>query len=362
MSKVARAAFILAQSKDMVRPRDGSEVPRIYRDHVAKTTGAAAFDSGGTFVWLHQKVLPEALTFTPDAAIRCLLVVAPLISPEAYDSRGLNEIRVSLTEAPRFISESPINRLRGAYTQLHRRDFIERRENDLFLLLQISTIKQIETPNIAEPMETELTDEWKTEIQHILSTALYGGSDLFRERLKLNIALLCLSLRPATSEFRKLVSALEYNIQGARTATLLEVLSKLPEFVLKDSDIARRLLLQAQKLHLHGYEAFMRLSSRIASDPIKDEICPACQASIPFDEISQAFCGNGHYWERCAATAYIMSTEDIKACIKCGLKMFANSEPQDDSSPLRDWLVQAILNATTNCPSCGNQCIKTISY
>lgn len=54
MSRLARTAFLVAEDKKKVVPKDGSEPEKLHRNHVAKTTGAMTIDSGGVFLWLHQ--------------------------------------------------------------------------------------------------------------------------------------------------------------------------------------------------------------------------------------------------------------------------------------------------------------------
>lgn len=56
MSSMARSAFLSAEAKEIVKPKDGSSAPKLYLNHVARTTGALACDNGGMVVWLHQFV------------------------------------------------------------------------------------------------------------------------------------------------------------------------------------------------------------------------------------------------------------------------------------------------------------------
>ena len=56
MSRLARAAFMVAEDKEKFVPKDGSEPERLHRNHVARTTSAMVVDSAGVFLWVHQCV------------------------------------------------------------------------------------------------------------------------------------------------------------------------------------------------------------------------------------------------------------------------------------------------------------------
>jgi hypothetical protein len=54
LTRNARSIFLVTEEKETPKPKDGSEPPKLYRNHVAKTTGAVAVDTAGTILWIHQ--------------------------------------------------------------------------------------------------------------------------------------------------------------------------------------------------------------------------------------------------------------------------------------------------------------------
>lgn len=115
LSSTARSAFLVSEFHEREIPKDGSEPPKLYHNHVARTTGALPVDSGGVVLWVHQyatfftieninsdmivffrKIFSESFEYTPDSKIRCLIVAASLTSPNDYDRFALQEIRLCL--------------------------------------------------------------------------------------------------------------------------------------------------------------------------------------------------------------------------------------------------------------------------
>ena len=54
LTKAARRAFLTAEERQIIKPRDGSEPPKLYENHYAKTLGMHGYDGCGVFMWIHQ--------------------------------------------------------------------------------------------------------------------------------------------------------------------------------------------------------------------------------------------------------------------------------------------------------------------
>ena len=54
LTKAARKAFLTAEERQIIKPKDGSEPPKLYQNHYAKTFGMHDFDGYGVFMWIHQ--------------------------------------------------------------------------------------------------------------------------------------------------------------------------------------------------------------------------------------------------------------------------------------------------------------------
>ena len=54
LTKAARKAFLTAEERQIIKPKDGSAPPKLYENHYAKTFGMCDFDGYGVFMWIHQ--------------------------------------------------------------------------------------------------------------------------------------------------------------------------------------------------------------------------------------------------------------------------------------------------------------------
>lgn len=116
----------------------------------------------------------------------------------------------------------------------------------------------------------------------------------------------------------------------------------------------------------------------IAPLPSDQEVCPACQATVPFDHLRQATCTNGHIWgelfadfptsaqralERCAITLAIIRTMAIKTCTSCDRKVmlpFVAEEAQamdvdGEKDSTEEQLIRQVLKAAVVCTWCGDK-------
>lgn len=54
LSSVARAVFLIAEDHEVERPKDGSEPPKTYPNHVGRIGCALGVDSGNVVAWIYQ--------------------------------------------------------------------------------------------------------------------------------------------------------------------------------------------------------------------------------------------------------------------------------------------------------------------
>ena len=97
-----------------------------------------------------------------------------------------------------------------------------------------------------------------------------------------------------------------------------------------------------------------------------DEICPACGAAIPFEDIISARCKNGHLWPRCSVTTFVLATSWVRTCVGCCRKAFLPPSAMDKSQGQelpeisQSWVVEELLNAVTKCLFCGNGFVSIV--
>jgi len=93
---------------------------------------------------------------------------------------------------------------------------------------------------------------------------------------------------------------------------------------------------------------------------VLDEICPACGLVIPLEDVTSAKCKNGHFWQRCSVTTFILSTPWIRTCVGCCRKAFLppsaldGDKGQELPTIARGWVVEELLEAVKKCLFCGN--------
>jgi hypothetical protein len=158
-----------------------------------------------------RKIFFESFEYVPDAKIRCLLVTAPLISPSDYDQYAMEEMKVCLEKpanceclywrpvdklkasSVKVLHDSPIAILRGVYVHLRRKDFIQRNKEAIVPLISplvTSTVSHRHVNSMTED-SVATNKEWAIRAGEELSLALFSNEELCKERLKLNIAMIC---------------------------------------------------------------------------------------------------------------------------------------------------------------------------
>lgn len=131
------------------------------------------------------------------------------------------------------------------------------------------------------------------------------------------------------------------------------------------------------------------LTTSFAIDPAVTglhELCPACHAEVPLQDITGATCPNGHTWgtcsffpllsrrltstlfchivlARCTITSFILSTSKVRTCIGCSRKALLPLPVSDESwLPLaaRSWIVRDLLESVQRCLFCGNSFVEIV--
>ncbi|KAI9201792.1 putative zinc-finger of transcription factor IIIC complex-domain-containing protein [Polychytrium aggregatum] len=136
---------------------------------------------------------------------------------------------------------------------------------------------------------------------------------------------------------------------------------------------------QRESLEARGvwstYEAMLAVLHKTSgSHAIGKEVCPACEASIEFNNSTTATCAHGHEWERCSATFLVLSNPLTRLCQGCGRSWFdlsglaqltacglSSANPQtlvsdmDVDHDTVDSLCERLLQASHICLYCGDR-------
>ncbi len=75
------------------------------------------------------------------------------------------------------------------------------------------------------------------------------------------------------------------------------------ECVAADVPFARRIAIHAMNSGISEAEQLSEKLDKLASDApntnVLEELCPACNAIVPFTDPATAVCANGHHWRMC---------------------------------------------------------------
>ncbi|KIM33965.1 hypothetical protein M408DRAFT_18934 [Serendipita vermifera MAFF 305830] len=361
MSLLARSAFMVVEDKEKAVPKDGSEPEKLHRNHIARTMSAIAIDSGGVFLWIHQRVFHESFEYTPDARVRSMIVVAPLVAPNDYDSYAMQEIASCLARPSNFLLEAPVSFLRGTYNHVRRKAFLMRNKDQLLQLLEPEDDIQVAPfKSVHQPMEGPNVQEWESTLSEELSNSLFTNEGLCRSRLKLNVAMQ--AVLPNDDAFMASLSALQQQIHVECVRVLFEMLRVIPKTVSQSTivDFVSIMIKRAKMSSLEEEESVKDVQARwkILDEPT--EHCPACKATVELEDILLAKCANGHIWSRCSATSSLLATPDVRSCICCGMKMKISTNRGLTGGATNEWIYNVVLDATDMCINCGNKCVRTV--
>ncbi|PVG01918.1 hypothetical protein CPB86DRAFT_811832 [Serendipita vermifera] len=295
LTRNARSVFLVTEEKETPKPKDGSEPPKLYRNHVAKTTGAVAIGTGGTILWIHQKVFAESFDFLPDAKIKCLIVLAPLFSLSSQDDYAVNEIATCIAKPTNFLLESPLSVLQGPFVYLQQKGFLSRNKHRINNLIESDrdiSGRDLMQCNISD---SETTGDWMEVAQNYLTRALFANEALNKDRLKLNIANVCCRAAPTNTMSRKIQDELQIRIHTVYILSFFEMLRGIPLSIVTSSTLVRMMLAQA-KLFLLQEEVQVQRIMEMNTNSGVEEQCAACGEKIEFTELDTGVCTSGHYW------------------------------------------------------------------
>ena len=179
-----------------------------------------------------SKILAETLEFFPDAKIRCMLIVAPLLQIADADINIIQRLQAKL-ERPGYrtilpyencsgpkhslvFHHSPIETLRGELIHLRRRSVLDHHQDQLLDLLQWESEGRmdVDTPGLI-PLTYPQLDEAPPDIQSVIERALvqvlWDEPRLHSVRLRLFLTRFCsvciprmtVSNLPTKAHFRK---------------------------------------------------------------------------------------------------------------------------------------------------------------
>ncbi|KAH8926944.1 hypothetical protein BT69DRAFT_1317243 [Atractiella rhizophila] len=77
-----------------------------------------------------------------------------------------------------------------------------------------------------------------------------------------------------------------------------------------------------------------------SSDEREDDLCPACESSIPFQHLRYARCPDGHIWDRCSVTLKVIVGTKNGTCTGCGRKSLLSAADIQESYFKKIWTIR----------------------
>ncbi|KAJ3807069.1 transcription factor IIIC subunit delta N-term-domain-containing protein [Lentinula aff. lateritia] len=374
-----------------------------------RTSGMVCYDGGlGTVMWIHEPTRPADLSYKHDAKHNSILTVTRLWDGEDSDENVLGALRRVLNRSVLTeIGPAPLHHLRPIFFYLRQRTRLARLHDRLLEILEIGDNEggteqphQNTTNAHQDPMNIHL------DLRNSLKRHLFGDEQLMRLRMKLSLtdfAWKLLSLDTIKqSQYgaiaQRLLAQISHqnlkvviqhligviSVTGRVTPNIPFILRLILQSSLPSSSPSSissssppspedlSLIAEGQKL----LEAVNRVLPQGHTNNYLSlsETCPACGVQVPFQNIINAACENGHTWSRCSITTFILSTAHVRTCIGCmrkafwppALEEFRGQEKNlftKHSSPhvvSESWFVEELLEAVHRCLFCGNAFVSVL--
>ncbi|KAH9943814.1 transcription factor IIIC subunit delta N-term-domain-containing protein [Amylocystis lapponica] len=357
VSAVGRSVFLKVESEDLQ-----------FKD-VNHINGMASYDDHAAFVWIHEASRPTDFSYKHDAKHVSMFVVAQLWS-EDDDERILRDLKERITGAKACSGQSPISVLRPVFLHLRDPPKLLRLDGDLAQILQPTSLEDF-IQVIVPPYTGQLTSELRKQFGRSFSTHIYGWDALMSERMKFVVSEFC----------RPLLSVVWHHVLRTTIRHVGAVITALSS---SDVPFVRRVIAQAS---LPGIPAdLMREAEYLAvlMDSVDgtsgiggiDELCPACHAPVPLEDIATAECPNGHVWGGWNCKKFTRGIMSSSPAARCSVTSFILTTPMTQNIPppsqasapqnwlpqavRHSWLVQDLLDAARRCFLCGNSFVAIL--
>ncbi|KAI0340524.1 hypothetical protein BDW22DRAFT_1398185 [Trametopsis cervina] len=365
LSVVARQHFIAVEEED------------IQRIDVNYTHGMTSFDDDSAFLWIHEALRPNDFNYKHEAQHTNKVVLAHLF-PGVSDSELLKDVGNIITNAACTSGEMPFSLLRRVFTRLHEHGKVTELAEGILETLEDSHSSEAWPDLTLELWKDDFSVDLRRQFQSSLRTHIFGDSSLLSQRLKVALSGFCEN-HCSDEKLRERFHEVTARILHTIWCRVLSILIRHITVVMHTATSPDILFIR--RLAVHGAmtgeehikaeaETLNSVVEKVAPIPDAatsnlDELCPACNAFIPFLDLQSAICPNGHRWLRCSVTSFVLATPMVRTCIGCSRKAFLPPRPGSQSTPwlpaaARSWLVEDLLEAARRCFFCGNSFVTLL--
>ncbi|KAF9025353.1 hypothetical protein BDZ89DRAFT_953917 [Hymenopellis radicata] len=350
---------------------------------VNRTSGLISLDGFASVVLTQQSSQPDDMSVKNEGRQTTHFVAAQLCHTDQIQDTLLNELVHILTTANSDTGAAPIHLLRPIFLWL-----------ESFPELHFDILKALRSITWNPPTLRSLTpwlkdsgSDLRLRFRKSLKRDFYGCDGLLSLRLRLQVTEAnCATLRSVTMKEEcyetahsicKLISDVMLRVLIRHLSAVTSVLSSsdMP-FILR---VIRRAS-QADSPPNTQREVHALLGLIGGSDPscisrLENELdeavsepCPACKEPVNMETTARPACINGHTWDSCVVSSFIMATPFVRSCIGCKRKAFLPSSMRSTfkvennwlPTIAQSWIVDELLEAVTRCLYCGNSFIVTI--
>ncbi|KAG6844758.1 hypothetical protein H0H87_003981 [Tephrocybe sp. NHM501043] len=321
-----------------------------------RITGLASYDGSSTFIWIQD------------------------VWDDSYDNALIDELEETLNKA-KTAGLAPLHILRPFFFRLRESAKLVSLYPRILQILQLQLDDR--SVNVNLPTWKHMTPDLRQIFRKSLVQHLFGWDDIFSLRMRLSLADFVwkyIGTEEKQTECGHVAQKLLNTISHRVLRTIIRHLAAAVN-LLTSNDIPFILRMVVQSLLPGSPEdlstegnALQKISQAVVYPNPEDrpitntfnERCPACGVEVPLEDITNAVCSNGHSWDRCSITTFILSTPLVRTCVGCSRKAFlplsTPNTPSDNWLPeaARGWVVEELLEAVHRCLFCNNSFVNVL--
>ncbi|KAK0457870.1 transcription factor IIIC subunit delta N-term-domain-containing protein [Desarmillaria tabescens] len=362
---------------------EGIEQEEVTNSDVNLTSGLISFDGATTLLWTQQSFRPADLSWKIEARRDAVLIAARLTRHmDRTADAFFHELKEILTTSKSAYGVTPSHLLRPVFLWLSELPDLHANILNFLRSLPVSCPSQRHFPLWSEGLSEKLRGKFRNS----LARSLFGCDKLLSLRLRLYVTEAlsrCIGTPSGRTECIKVGELICKMISHMTMWGLLRHLhAVVPVLIANDMPFVRRVIYLSS---LADSPPSVQCAARdlmnaigAIQPPIIDraclqgevamtEPCPACGEELDTTSTAHPACPNGHLWDCCTITSFIMATPMVRSCIGCKRKSFLPLSRQSRSAKLnwlppmaQSWVVEELLEACKRCLYCGNNFVSIV--
>lgn len=361
----------------------GIEQEEVTNNDVNRISGLISFDGCATLLWTQQSFRPADLSWKIEARRDAVLIAAHLSRHVNWTGDNFfHELKEILTSSQSAYGVTPSHLLRPVFLWLSELPDLHVDILKFLRSLPVSCPSQCHFP----PWSEGLGEKLRGKFRKSLVRSLFGCDKLLSLRLRLYVTEAlsrCIRTPSGRTECIQVAEFICKMISHMTTRCLLRHLrTVVPVLIANDMPFVRRAIYLSsladsppavQSAARDLMDAISALQppivshARLCGEVAMTEPCPACGEELDTTATARPACPNGHLWDCCAVTSFIMATPMVRSCTGCKRKSFLPLSRQSEPAmpnwlpPMaQSWVVEELLEASSRCLYCGNNFVSIV--